>query len=103
MKIEILYFPECPHTQAAVAEVERALSETGIQAEIHQTSFSEETARTRGFAGSPTILVNGKDVEESVGGNANGLSCRLYGGGHFVPAQESIQKALREAHVRERG
>ena len=101
MKIEVLYFTGCPHAEAAIAEVERALRETKISADIRQTAFSEEAARARGFAGSPTILVNGKDVEESGENSGRGLSCRIYSDGRFVPAQDSIQRALRNAKLEE--
>ena len=101
MKVEVLYFPGCPHVDAAVAEVERALRETKISADVRQTAFSEEAAQARGFAGSPTILINGKDVEASGNGELRGLSCRIYSDGRFVPGQDSIQRALRNAKLEE--
>ena len=102
MKVEVLYFPGCPHVDEAIAEVERALRETKISADIRQTAFSEEAARARGFAGSPTILVNGKDVEANGNIQVRGLSCRIYSDGGFVPSQDLIQRALRNAQLEEK-
>jgi hypothetical protein len=57
----------------------------------------EETA----FPGSPTVRINGRDIEEGIGlAGVAGLSCRRYRENHVMqplPARAMILRALREA------
>ncbi len=106
MKIEILYVPGCPHLQPAAELVEEVLLEAGIRAEVRQVPVADEaTATTLRFAGSPTVLVNGLDVEPAVGAREGGLSCRLYAHSDApgVPAREALLRAIREGASLEGG
>jgi mercuric ion transport protein len=79
MKVQLLYFDGCPNVDAARAAVGQALANTGIEARVEELDVNAETTpeALRGW-GSPTILINGKDV----GGEreATGCSCRMYRG-----------------------
>ncbi|MGH9508818.1 MAG: DF family (seleno)protein, partial [Terriglobales bacterium] len=93
MKIEILYVPGCPHLQPAAELVERVLLEEGVRAEVQQVLVADEaTAATLRFAGSPTVLVNGRDVEPAVVAGQGGLSCRLYAnhGAPGIPSRDAL-------------
>lgn len=104
MKVEILYVPDCPNFSLAMARVREALAAAKIQAEIREVVVRDNSDALRlEFPGSPTIRVNGRDVEPSASGEQNvGLQCRLYSGTQNpgAPDRESIVRALREA-VRE--
>lgn len=104
MKIEVLYVPDCPNFSLAVARVQEALAAANIQAEIREVVVRDNSDALRlNFPGSPTIRVNGRDVEPTASGEQNpGLQCRLYSGTQNpgAPDQESIARAIREA-VRE--
>ena len=65
MTVEFIYDPDCPNVAEARAQLLRAFSETGISprwVEWNRDS-AEAPANARGF-GSPTLLVNGRDVAE---------------------------------------
>ena len=65
MKIELLYFRECPTYKPAQQTLQQALSEEGIEAQIQLlvVNSSEEAQRIQ-FPGSPTIRVNGRDLSQ---------------------------------------
>jgi hypothetical protein len=76
--IELLVVPECPHQAAADALVRRALADTGVRSSVSTTVLhTDREAQRRGFAGSPTFLIDGLDpfAQQS---QSVGLTCRLY-------------------------
>ncbi len=94
--VELLYFPDCPNLPAAREQLRRALEEVGRRAEWleHDVMAPHAPAHVRGF-GSPTILVDGKDVAGA--DPTSGGSCRVYPGSDVrgVPALAAIRAALR--------
>ena len=61
--IEVLSLPGCAgagDTLRLAGEVARALVPG---AEVRDVRLTEAEARERGFPGSPTVLVNGRDIE----------------------------------------
>ena len=101
MKIEVLYFPGCPHRGRAIAEVGRALVSEKIAAAVTEIEIrDEEEAEQYKFYGSPTIRINGRDVAPaSPSAAVVGLQCRLYPGSDQpgVPPLNLLRRALREA------
>jgi copper chaperone CopZ len=102
MKIEVLYFDGCPNHEPAVERIQEALREEGIPAEVsvlnvHDASTAEEV----GFLGSPSIRVNGLDVEhEARSAREYGMMCRTYvvnGRREGLPSREMIRQAIRGA------
>jgi hypothetical protein len=62
--IEILLSPGCAHADEAVNLVKKTLAELNIDAEVSEIMLeSDEKARELKFLGSPTIRVNGLDIE----------------------------------------
>jgi hypothetical protein len=108
MKVEILYFAGCPNHPPAVSRVREALQQEGVKAEMVEVEVKDtEAAQTVGFLGSPTIRVNGLDVEASARSmQAYGLTCRNYTAENYragVPPLEWIRAAVREAGNTGRG
>lgn len=102
MKVEVLYFIGCPNHPPAVARVREALRQEGVFAEMVEVEIKDAaTAQLVGFLGSPTIRINGQDVEHAVRpARAFGLACRTYddqGQRTGVPPLEWIRAAVREA------
>ena len=102
MKVEILYFSGCPNYAPAVARVREVLTQEGTAADMLEVEVTDtDTAQEVGFLGSPSIRVNGQDVEHSArSARAFGLTCRTYidGGKRVgVPPPEMIRAAVREA------
>ena len=101
MKIEVLYFDGCPNHLPAVNRIGEVLKQEGIPAEIAEVKVEDEaTARALGFLGSPSIRVNGLDVETAARSSKDfGMMCRTYlEGGNRVglPSREMMRAAIRE-------
>ena len=79
MKIEILYFEECPHHHAAEELIRNVLSELGKAAQLTRIAIPDEgTAVAERFPGSPTIRIDGVDIEPIADTGQYGLRCRVY-------------------------
>lgn len=101
MKIEILYVPGCPNYPPAVEQVERVLSSESLQAEIRSIAVrTDAEARELMFLGSPTIRVNGEDVEPHQTG-VHSLACRLYVNRSGIPPVELLRAAISDAKRKE--
>jgi hypothetical protein len=98
-QIEVLYVHGCPHHPAVLALVERVRAELGIDAELRTTLVGDhEAAERAGFPGSPTVRVDGLDVDPAAPSTrAPSLACRLYRHEHGLagqPAERWIRDAL---------
>ena len=64
MRIELLWFDDCPNHQIAEDLLREVLDDLDAEATIVRIEVpDEETGNRVCFPGSPTIRVNGKDVE----------------------------------------
>jgi hypothetical protein len=102
MKVEILYFSGCPNYHPAVARLSDILRQEAVSAELVGVEIKDaDTAQVMGFLGSPSIRINGRDVEPTArSSRAFGLTCRTYmndGNRAGVPPSEWIHAAVREA------
>ncbi len=97
MKIEILYFRDCPHYPPAVDRLRTVLRQEGVFADVSEIEVKDAAAaKELQFIGSPTIRVNGLDIEaDSRTVVETAFACRRYPGG--LPPEEMIRAALREA------
>lgn len=105
MKIEIFFTPGCPHHAGATSAVHEALAAEKVHACVGEIAVSDQyTALRMQFLGSPTIRINGRDIEPAARLNTSyGLSCRVYTGSSQVglPPVTLIREALR-ATLREK-
>jgi len=97
--IEVLYVRDCPNYAGALALVERVRAELGIDAELRTSLISDQAAAERArFPGSPTIRVDGRDVEPgSEPPTEVSVACRLYRLEHRFagqPAERWVRDAL---------
>jgi hypothetical protein len=91
MKIEILHFKGCPNLGSAIDVIRSVIPSAAID-EIEIRTI-EEAERMR-FRGSPTIRIDGVDIEPSARTRTDfGLSCRRYDG-TGVPSRELVEAAL---------
>lgn len=101
MKIEILGLTGCPNVAPAVERTRAALQSLGIRAEISEVDVEAGKAIQAAFLGSPTIRVNGLDVETAARmAKQFGFGCRTYalnGVRQGTPPPEWIEAAIREA------
>jgi hypothetical protein len=78
-RIEFLGWAECPSWERALAILRERVAAAGLDPEAIAITevTSDDQARRLGFPGSPTIRVNGDDVQAPAMA-ATGLSCRVY-------------------------
>jgi hypothetical protein len=100
VRVEVLFVPGCPNYEPAVERVRKVLAEEAINVDVHGIAVNtDEDATSLLFPGSPTIRVNGEDVEPN-GMNASGLSCRLYSNRTGIPSEEVVRNAVVNARLR---
>jgi hypothetical protein len=99
MKIEFLYFENCAGHVPALSLLEQILLENNTVVSIEKIEVtSPEQAIQHRFLGSPSIRINGKDIEGQEEASEYGLKCRIYQDtGSGVPSEKSLRKALRES------
>jgi len=100
-RVEILYFEGCPNHEPARALVERLATQLRIEPEIELVEVADpDAAVTMRFLGSPTVRVNGLDVEPGAEERRDfAFSCRLYRSEHGVveqPDESWVRVALSE-------
>ena len=104
VKVDFLYYEDCPSHEEALKRLHQILSVEGIEAKIEITKVEtiEEAVRLH-FIGSPTILVNGEDIDPPPSDAYYALACRTYRleDGRFspLPSLEMIRSALGAAAV----
>jgi Domain of unknown function (DUF2703) len=102
MKVELLHLADCPNIDAARQLLKEALRELELPEEIAEVEVCDTgEAEAQAFPGSPTIRVDGKDVEAMFPAHGGyGLACRTYvidGTRYGVPSAEMIRDAMRSA------
>ena len=105
MNVELLYFDGCPSYENLLPRLRALLEDAGAgDALALRRVESESAAERERFLGSPTVRVNGRDVDPGAGERSDfGLKCRLYrtgGGLEHVPPEGWIRNALDRAEQR---
>jgi hypothetical protein len=98
-RIRFLYWEECQSHNDALTRLKKVLSEVRIEAEIEMIRVeSDEEAKRLGFTGSPTILVDGKDIQPPTTTHY-AMACRAYhledGRISPLPSEVMIRNALK--------
>ena len=98
MKVQVLYFAGCPNHMPTVDLAREVIAELSLTAEVEEVEVTsgDDAAQLR-FLGSPTVLVNGVDIELSARIRTDfGFSCRTYDGAG-VPPREMMLAAVASA------
>ena len=80
MKVELLYFEGCPSYKELLPTLREILADEGIKhvVELRRVETPEEAEREH-FLGSPTVRIDGEDVDPSAKERDDfGIECRLY-------------------------
>lgn len=99
MKVELLYFDGCPSYQRLLPRLRELIAEVtrGAELELRPIESIEDAERAR-FLGSPTVRVDGVDVDPGAADREDfGLKCRLYRSDGItspLPPEEWIHEAL---------
>lgn len=98
-RIEYLYIDDCPSHPEALELLRDVLAERGVDAPIDvREVHSDDEAVALAFPGSPTIRIDGHDVDPTGAEARPSLSCRIYrltdGRVAPLPTREQIETAL---------
>ena len=98
LKIQFLAFDGCPLADAARRSLDDAMASLNLSSyEVIDILDPDAPEDLKGW-GSPTILINGKDV---AGGNqGDGVGCRVYPGPSKVPEAQAIVECIRREAAR---
>lgn len=99
MRIDLLFWRECPSYPEARALLHDVLEARGVDAEVVEREvLTQKEAQELAFPGSPTIRVEGRDVDPDGAGARPALTCRIYhlpdGRVSPVPSREQLEEAL---------
>jgi hypothetical protein len=80
MRVELLYFEDCPNYEALLPRVRELVADVGEREEVELRRIETgDEARRQRFLGSPTVRVDGVDVDPDAAEREDfGLKCRLY-------------------------
>lgn len=93
VKLEFQYFEGCPNHIKMENNLTEAVKGLEDKVEIEKVLVEDElTANKVKFRGSPTLLVNGEDIEGVPLPESPSLSCRFYSKG--IPSSESIREKI---------
>lgn len=97
IRIDVLVSEGCPHAEAAIRLAQIVADRLGPGIGVERVDVSTpERAAALGFAGSPSIGVNGLDIEGRTT-STGALSCRVYEGGSGVPPEWLVEAAVLRA------
>ena len=102
LNIHFLWWEGCPSHPEAWQRLQHVLTELHIEAEIERVEITtDEQAIQWRFPGSPTIQVNGTDIDPKGAEQPSRLTCRLYfkedGRPSPLPSELMITRAIRTA------
>ncbi len=101
VRIEILAREDCPNRGMAITVVERVVDETGVPADIEIVDVvDDDDAQEHRILGSPTVFVDGRDVDPEpmhAGFSAENRLYRTHRGPCGWPEAEWIRDALLRA------
>jgi hypothetical protein len=105
-EVELLWWQGCPSWEQALAELRAVMSALGLDPKtvVVREIDTEADATNARFTGSPTIRVNGDDIQDP-GDEPAGLTCRVYrlrdGRVSALPDPVDIRNALAGAMTKE--
>jgi hypothetical protein len=101
--VQLLWWEGCPSTPEALADLRAAMADLGLDPEAVDVREirTDAEAGDQGFPGSPTIRVDGADVQAPDEAEPPGLTCRVYrlrdGRVSPKPDPDDLREALRAA------
>ena len=101
--VEFLWWEGCPSWERALADLRAVMAESDLDPEAIELKRieSDSDVQRESFFGSPTIRVDGQDVQSPAEGEPMGLACRVYrrpdGSVSPLPDPDDVRTALRRA------
>ncbi len=99
MRVSFLYYEDCPSHNLALERLREVIAEEDTPGEVEVVKVeTEEQARELRFVGSPTIRVDGQDIDPP-SDSRYALTCRSYrladGRISPLPSKDMVRRALR--------
>jgi hypothetical protein len=101
--IEVLWWRECPSWERALAMVREEMEAAGLDPDslVVTEIETEDDAERTDFPGSPTIRIDGADMQPLGPDEPRGLTCRIYrtrdGRVSPLPDRDDVREALQKA------
>jgi hypothetical protein len=97
--VELLYWEGCPSHPEARELLEDVLRERGLDVEVRMRHVgTREEAVELSFPGSPTIRIDGRDIDPTGAADPPALTCRIYhmpdGRVSPIPSRKQLEEAL---------
>ncbi len=97
MRVELLYTDDDPGYMTARQNLVEVLGEDAFETPVQMIAVqSLADAELLAFPGSPTIRIDGEDIDPR-SGTGIGLALRSYGAGGSVPGKDLIRGAVERA------
>jgi hypothetical protein len=97
MRVELLYTDDDPGYMTTRQNLVEVLSEDAFETPVQMIAVhSSEDAVLLGFPGSPTIRIDGEDIDPD-GATVIGIGLRAYAGDGSVPGKPLIRSAVERA------
>jgi hypothetical protein len=105
-RVELLFWDGCPSHPQALEDLRAAMTDAGLDPDtvlVREVDTDQRADRER-FVGSPTIRIDGEDVDPPGNDEPVGLTCRVYrlrdGRVSPVPDSAVLRQALDAAVAR---
>ena len=93
IKIEVQYFNGCPNSKTVLVMVRKFVAESELLIDYEEILVeTQEAAEKYKFRGSPTVLINGYDLEGLEENRTPSLSCRYYQNG--LPTEKDLRDLI---------
>ncbi len=93
VKLEFQYFDGCPNHKKMSNNLKEAIKGLEDKIELKEILVEDEaTAKRVKFRGSPTLLINGEDIEGIPTPLESNLACRFYAKG--IPDADKIRQSI---------
>lgn len=97
MRVELLYAEDDPASMLTRQNLVEVLTEDAFETPIQMIAVTtDEDAELLGMPGSPTIRIDGADIDPASQGPI-GLAARRYGDEGAVPGKDLIRRAVERA------
>ena len=99
MRVDFLFWAGCPSHPEARELLDDVLAARGVDLEVDvREVYTHDEAVELAFPGSPTIRVDGRDVDPAGAALPPSLSCRVYrlpdGRPSPVPSRQQLEEAI---------
>ena len=95
MKVQVLYFDGCPNHGPTVQLVREVIADLNVHAELEEVEVKATSdARELRFLGSPTVHVDGRDIDPEANPGDFSHGCRMYGSSG-IPPRDMVVSAIK--------